>query len=151
MSNQMIFLPKDDGKTHINIYSKGKTSLGRFLSNFYSAKITTEDGEFQSIEGYWYWLSCNDDRLREVSGYEAKKLGRELNAKDWLDDETFKDKIRKAILIKLDTYFKFKEMLAASDLPLTHYYTYGDKVVDVPQAGWILDFLEFLRAEFKNE
>jgi len=26
--------PEEDGITHINIYSKGKTDLGRMLSNF---------------------------------------------------------------------------------------------------------------------
>ena len=28
------YLPKDDGVTHINIYSKGQTELGGLLSNF---------------------------------------------------------------------------------------------------------------------
>lgn len=48
-----------DGIDHINIYSKGRTALGRFLSNFAQAEIETEDGEFASIEGYWYWLLCH--------------------------------------------------------------------------------------------
>ena len=44
--------PQNDGVDHINIYSKGLTELGRFLSNFEHILITTEDGDFNSIEGY---------------------------------------------------------------------------------------------------
>jgi hypothetical protein len=50
--------PKKDGIEHINIYSKGRTALGIFLSNFTQCDLETEDGEFSSIEGYWYWLLC---------------------------------------------------------------------------------------------
>ena len=64
-----IFTPSTDGIDHINIYSKGKTSLGRWLSNFAKSPIETEDGHFDSIEGYWYWywLSSKDDTLRALS------------------------------------------------------------------------------------
>lgn len=36
--------PEEDGITHINIYSKGKTDLGRMLSNFAKFPIETVDG-----------------------------------------------------------------------------------------------------------
>lgn len=40
-----------DGIDHINIYSKGKTTLGRMLSNFACTPFThPEDGKFASIE-----------------------------------------------------------------------------------------------------
>ncbi len=146
-----MYFPGDDGKTHINVYSQGATKLGRFLSNFTRSPIVTEDGPFASIESLWYWLSCRDDRLRTTWGFEAKRLGRELRAQDWLEDEVFKDKIRKAILIKIESFPKFKEMLVASDKPLTHYYVYNGRVTEVPEADWILDWLEFLRGEFKHE
>jgi hypothetical protein len=41
---------KKDGIDHINVYSKGKTPLSRFLSNFAEADLETEDGNFASIE-----------------------------------------------------------------------------------------------------
>ena len=44
-----------DGMTHINVYSKGKTEIGRWLSNFaYSPIDLGNEGYFSSIEGYWY-------------------------------------------------------------------------------------------------
>ncbi len=64
---------KKDGVDHINIYSKGKTSLGRFLSNFVQADIETEDGDFASVEGYWYWLTCPSTTNPDC--YECEGIG----------------------------------------------------------------------------
>lgn len=137
--------PKEDGITHINIYSKSKTELGRFLSNFYPVKIDTEDEEFASIEGYWYWLSSKDDTLRTLSEYEAKKYGQSIDAEDWLDSETFRGKIKKAIVSKIWSNPKYVEMLKAADLPFVHYYIFKGKVVLVPKTDWIVDFIHELR------
>jgi len=68
----MKFSRNDDGLSHINIYSKGMTELGRLLSNFANTPVNTpQDGKFTSIEGYWYWLlGKNDNRevLRTLHG-----------------------------------------------------------------------------------
>jgi predicted NAD-dependent protein-ADP-ribosyltransferase YbiA (DUF1768 family) len=93
-----------DGITHINIYSKGKTTLGRELSNFANTPIEVTDGYFESIEGYWYWLgSSNKDKelLRNMSGFQAKQYGRNLGCSDWSDSSLFKLKIYNAMLSKL--------------------------------------------------
>lgn len=142
-----IFTPSTDGIDHINIYSKGKTSLGRWLSNFAKSPIETEDGHFDSIEGYWYWLSSKDDTLRSLSGWEAKSYGRSIGARDWLDENAFKDKIKRAIRLKLDNNPERLNELKICNLPLTHYYVYNDKIVRVPKADWIIDFLESIKSE----
>jgi len=137
--------PLNDGKTHLNIYSKGKTELGRFLSNFAYCPIETIDGPFASIEGYWYWLSCRDERLRIAYGFAAKYTGRQLGGNDWMDDEDFKMRICAAIAAKLETptakdlLTKNKELLK---LPFVHYYSYGNKVVTPKDGKWIIDFIE---------
>lgn len=142
----------EDGKTHVNVYSKGKTGLGRFLSNFTRAPIDTEDGHFDSIEGYWYWLSApinniDRDKLRHASGWKAKKLGRELRAQDWVDDPEFKRKICAAIKVKLETNPEWFDKLKRlkPHIKLDHYYVYGDKVIKPKQGAWILEFLESMR------
>ncbi len=148
-----MYKPEEDGITHINIYSKGNTQLGKFLTNFSRVfkPILTEDGPFTTIEGYWYWLSCKDDRLRHTDGWGSKQLGREIGAKDWLDDEDFKRKIKGAIRYKINTSgTKMYTAFVTSKLPFTHYYVYGGKVVEVKQAQWIIDYLEDLRKEFNN-
>ena len=58
MNNEII--PTEDGITHINIYSKGQTELGKMLSNFAKFPIQTVDGNFMSVEGYWYFLSIDE-------------------------------------------------------------------------------------------
>lgn len=138
--------PAEDGITHINIYSKAATELGRFLSNFAHCPVKTEDGPFVSIEGYWYWLSCGDDNLRELSGWQAKSYGREFGGQDWMDDDEFCRKITAAITTKIMSQPRMMRELAESTLPLAHYYVYGGKVVDVKDGKWILDHIDSIRS-----
>ena len=146
----MNYLPYNDGIDHINVYSKGKTELGRFLSNFARTPIITEDGKFESIEGYWYWLGIDNSKkeeLRNLYGFKAKQFGRELKSKDWQYTDEFKSKILKAIKIKIDNSLKMKIELINNKLPLTHYYVYGDKVMNISAAQWILDGIEKIKKE----
>lgn len=137
-----MFKPENDGIDHINIYSKGKTELGRFLTNFAHTPISTSDGRFESVEGYWYWLSCRDDKLRELWGWEAKKYGRSVEADDWLDDPQFQQKILDAIEMKIRLSDRFYTEFKDSKLPFDHYYNYNGKVVRPKDGRWILEFLE---------
>lgn len=138
----MVINQNTDGINHINVYSKGKTWLGRTLSNFSYSPIETEDGHFDSIEGYWYWLSSKDDSLRFLHGYAAKKYGQSIGAKDWLDGGEFKDKIKKAIDIEINSIDGLLDELEKCSLPLKHYYVFNNKVKTVPSAKWIIEFLE---------
>lgn len=153
-----MIIEGEDGITHINIYSKAKTILGQFLSNFFSAPIKIpEHGEFNSIEGYWYWLITRDNRLKELHGYEAKQLGRELtvfdlfSTKRFLEEnsEEFKNCIKQAIHIKLDSYFVFIRELQDSTLPFCHYYEYSGKRVDAGYE-WIVEYIEEIRSNLKK-
>ena len=121
----MELKPENDGIHFINVYSKGKTKIGRFLSNFAYSPITTKDGDFNSIEAYWYWLSSNHDnkdQLRSTWGFNAKNKGRELRGKDWSYDENFKNSIKEAITIKLTKYPDALKVLKEINLPLVHFY-----------------------------
>ena len=141
----MSYNPKFDGVDHLNVYSKGGTWLGRELSNFAKYKIVTPEGEFNSIEGYWYYLGTLDDYLKTLHGYDAKKYGQSLPKINTLSDDEFKYKIKNAITYKITHNMTLLDGLQTCKLPLTHYYYYGSidspKVVD---AGfrWIIDHLE---------
>ncbi len=145
--------PKSDGKDHINVYSKGQTELGRFLSNFTQSPIETEDGPFESIEGYWYFLLTDDyhgnrERLRTLHGYEAKKVGRDIVDRDWpyqFEVAQFRRKISAAIVNKMRRNPKYLKLLKQTDLPLAHYYVYGSKVITVRGCGWLLDTIDWCR------
>jgi hypothetical protein len=140
--------PKDDGVSHINIYSKAQTEIGRWLSNFSDCNVATEDGNFRTIEGYWYWLSVKDDRLRKTNGFESKKLGRELRAPDWVKDPVFYQKISYAIIVKiLSSEWAKAQLIQTGKLPLFHYYVYGHKVNMVKEGLWIVKLIDDLRTE----
>lgn len=138
--------PKEDGVTHINIYSKGNTALGRFLSNFADCHVKTEDGYFRTIEGYWYWLSTKHEPLRDFVGWQCKQVGKGLQPEDYPEIPNFKEKILKAIAAKILSDQFMLEQLKESTLPLKHYYLYGDKVVEPTEGKWIIEFIEYLRA-----
>jgi hypothetical protein len=68
--------PKQDSVSHINIYSKAATQLGRMLSNFYHAAFEYgKYGYFESVEGFWYYYFTGQkhEHLRTLYGIAAKK------------------------------------------------------------------------------
>lgn len=144
-------IPEEDGVTHINIYSKAQTELGKFLTNFSYSPIDTEDGYFASIEAYWYWLGTTHpekDKLRKLSGFKAKQIGRDLKALDWQDSPEFKRKICTAISIKL-LNSSFLHEFTNSKLIFCHYYNYGGKVVEPNEGKWVIEHIEKLRQMLK--
>lgn len=137
-----------DGKDHINIYSKGKTELGRFLSNFSLSPINLKnDGYFKTIEGYWHWLEIKDSRFRNLCGYDAKQLSKKLEKNK--NVENFEEKIKEAIDVKLKQHPDFLHLLGKSTLPLCHYYYFNGFKKDVKH-NWLVKHLEDRRNKMKK-
>lgn len=157
------FNVEEDGITHINIYSKGKTELGRLLSNFAHTPFKhPKYGHFSSVEGFWYWISTGkvNDTLRSIYGYQAKKAGlavRETNAKNGIqvEVENFQGEIKKAILCKIEQNDRLKNMLKNCDLPLTHYYVWGEagnqRVTYPFKYSWIHEYINDVRDYLNNK
>lgn len=150
-------LPSNDGIDHINIYSKGKTELGRLLTNFARTPVVTEDGKFESLEGYWYWLGSKKDKeaedLRNAYGFDAKALGRLLNINDLpskKDKLEFQHKIEKAMEQKVEQHPRISQLLKECDLPFEHYYVYGDKIVNVKGCDWIMCKWDCIRGALQD-
>lgn len=147
--------PKEDGINHINIYSKGKTPIGRFLSNFADCNVETEDGPFRTIEGYWYWLSASElyndksilEQLRTTNGWESKQLGRKLRAADWVKTPWFYEKILRAIATKVQTPWCVEQLIKTGQLPFFHYYVVNGKVAMPKDGLWMVQFIQ----EFRDE
>jgi hypothetical protein len=146
--------PDDDGITHINAASKGRTKLGKDLSNFANYPIEhTKHGHFDSLEGMWYWLLSNQqfDELRTVSGYPAKQLGESLmEGKEFvIDESTFKEDILEGLRCKLRQHKKLLKMLVDTNLPITHYNWYGKngkyKIYYYEDYKWFTDEIERIR------
>ncbi len=143
----MTLNPELDGIDHINVYSKGKTSLGRKLSNFYSSSFKIPFlGWFSSVEGFWYWCITKDDKLRDLNGFEAKKYGKTLPSVGKSPDKRL---LKIAYKAKLNWNYVLKESLKKSTLPFTHYYTYGGKVVCPKEFLWTGELWNEIREELK--
>lgn len=141
------FGPATDGKDHINIYSKSKTALGKRLTNLSGLNFVIPwHGEFDSMEGYWYWLKTGriHENLKYMNGFEAKKFAKDLPA---VHDPLFKDHIRYALWKRFSFHPSVKEAFIKSSLPFKHYYCYGDddRTVVYPPFDWITDELTLLR------
>lgn len=161
----------DDGITHINIYSQGKTELGKFLSNFTYSPVETTHGHFLSLEGYYHYIKSilaieqsplrdvllltNHDRLehlRKLYGKYAQQHGRavrqELMAQGvWFDDTVSIIKLPwfvEALKYKIRTSNLVADFLE-STLPFTHYYVYGNTVNHKPHYNDLSEVLNDLR------
>lgn len=161
----------EDGITHINIYTGGKTELGRFLSNFTHMEQDTEHGRFSSLEGYYHYLklmrSVNEadipnciregvikdiEELKTLHGKAAQCFGRELRQRliyerIWINDipnALFHECFRKAMITKIDTS-PFKELFYESTLPFTHYYVFRGAVIYKPHFSWLEELVNNIR------
>ena len=143
----MVPNPIRDGIDHINIYSEGKTAVGRWMSNFARVPIQIGGITFASIESYWYWLACHDDRLPPMYGYEAKALGKKIcgNAARILSDTPeFQEKIRAALIEKCRQCPGMVILIRQSKLPLTHYYVFAGQP-RLADFGWLINFWREVR------
>lgn len=154
-----------DGATHINVYSRGATDLGKALSNFTRAPfVHPEFGQFASVEGFWYWLSAGhgEDReeLRHRWGASAKATGSEIPSIP-LDEEYFHNQIKVAIRCKIEQNPEIREMFINSSLPFDHYFVGYERELDRPKwrrwimrkkkHRWQMEFLELLRKELQSQ
>lgn len=148
---------KTDGLNHINVYSKGKTKLGQFLTHFAHTPFNHPHfGKFQSMEGFWYYLRCGgNDNLRCLVGFEAKKYGKTLPMKLYDNPEEFHEDILGGNYQKIIQDDKLKEAFISSHLPLLHYYTYGSEdktvVIEPQDSIWLMEGLEEIRTALKND
>lgn len=162
-SDKIARLSGNDGISHINIYSKAETVLGRWLSHFAKQPIDLDKhGYFESIEGYWYWLKLRDNKLRYFSGTEAKQYGRSLEKAGAVpalpsDESKFRFYVMQANYEKLRANPTMANNFKYSKLIFEHYYSFGGqegferRITLLPQHSWITDFWTNLRNEFVNK
>lgn len=143
--------PNNDGVTHINIYSRSNSPLGKFLSNFeYTPFKHPVYGNFDSVEGFWYYIAtgCKHDELRKLYGTSAKTYGKSLIR---VEIPNFHEIIKSAIECKIEQHPIMKAKLLFNKLPLTHYFVFkGGVVVDQPRFAWQVRFIEELVTLWRN-
>lgn len=148
--------PSMDGINHINVYSKGKTRLGRLLTNLSDLPVYNPTyGRFRCGEGFWYYLStgCQYEDLRSLNGFEAKRYGRTL-PKVWMSN--FQEEFKLSLKWKIENHAELRDLFYQSTLPFTHYYFYTSKKPDVvpkvivPKGcDWMMEFFETIRSNGK--
>jgi hypothetical protein len=147
--------PSDDGVTHINVYSKGRTRLGRGLSNFDHLRfVHPRYGTFASMEAYWYWVASGmtHDELRPLFGFSAKSQGIRLPKVNLIPFE-FQQLIVEGLICKISQHPDLLKDFIHSTLPFKHYFVYGkvephvrQMVIDqTAKHQWQMDALTNLR------
>ncbi len=135
--NGVVLDPKNDGITHINIYTKGKTDIGRVMTNMYHEDIEIDGITFPSIETYWHWLGVKSeykDKIKNLSGFLAQKQGRiykkEYGRDTSLSEEEFNKKIYDAIVLKGKKHLDLFKSLDKNNTLFVHYYDIYGNIVD---------------------
>lgn len=148
---KIVLDPAQDGVTHINVFSRGKTELGVFLSNFHRAPFKhPQYGLFESMEGFWHWVSTGKqhDAFRKLYGMAAKTMAKQFTR---VENPDFHEEIKKAIEYKIEAYPLFKLKLKMNKLPLRHYFVFNDKVVDQPQFMWQIQHITELANKWRSQ
>jgi hypothetical protein len=161
--------PADDGITHINVYTKGNTELGRLLSNMAHTPFTYKDRygtifQLLNVEQYWYYRKLSplttDSRLQRLfslNGFAAKKLGQEiqkslnLRAVDSESIECFRYDILHCIQSKIFQNKRLLTLLLNNTLPFKHYYVYNGRVTNLPEYDWLLDGILLIQNYLKRK
>lgn len=171
--------PNSDGVDHINVYSKGRTELGRMLTNFHRHPFQFEGIEFASLEAWWYYellreagvyIRLNNNELStELAlqlttlpttwGISAKTLGTRLTAgfigARSAPSQQFRERYALAAAARLQSDTRLLRLLRDSNLPLMHYYWFGRsdklKVIRDTKHQWVLDIWVDFRKQLQDE
>jgi hypothetical protein len=158
-AKELIWNPDDDGVTHVNVYSRGFTVLGKALSNWEplpnDQMIETPHGPFRTIEGYWAWLGFSeqdltpsfDVHLRSLLGLAAKRLIDDTGPRRF-SEEQFRGFITEAMRSKLASFSPSLRMtFYHSRLPFVHYYRTRDGIPIKGSCQWVMQVWERMRKE----
>lgn len=146
--------PQNDGVDHINVYSKGKTELGRALSNFAATPFHLDGVRFVSVESYWYYMILRNypDKQKEVAtlvGWKAKSYGRESVA--FPAEPPTKQQLLNAYMAKVQENRWIEPLLLANKLPFAHYYVYGGTVRYANNWLWTAELWEQVAIQLERK
>lgn len=123
----MELTPLEDGISHLNVYSKGKTQLGRWLTNPSPLGFDHPNfGHFDTAEGLHFFLKTGmlDYEYARLSGFEARKKGK-ADHKRYQQNPQFDQLMRIGWLCKITQNPELYYLVMDNKLPLVHYYYYG--------------------------
>jgi hypothetical protein len=147
-----VFDPEQDGETHINVSTNGKTELGRKLAHFaVTPFIHPIYGPFKSMEGFWHFIKCEekDDNFRTLTASRAKAYAK---TKKMVWRENFVDVINEANYHKVEQNEDIKRLIIESELPFAYYYMFGPEQLQIfpQQAPWLCAGFDMIRQLMKE-
>ena len=158
LDKEVKITPDTDGITHINIYSKGKTGLGKGLSHFaYTPFTHPYFGTFKCMEGLWFYLrngqhllspEKQDGNYRTLSGFDVKKYGRDFERHIYPD---FQEDILAANYQKIIQSSQLQCWITESTLPFTHYYAFNGYVVHPKESEWLCIGFDDIRTALQKD
>jgi len=164
-----------DGVTHVNIYSKSKTKLGRSLSHFSNFSFEINNMKFENFEGYYFYILLKEyfkkfdykvpkyftTFLQTYQGSEIRKTVLEFIKINKIkqnelikikNSEIFKSQIIQGLKERLKQNKILLQMLKENDLPFKHYYVYGDKIIDKNDGfEYIIEFYNKVSKKLKKD
>lgn len=152
-----------DGITHVNIYSKGRTSLGQALSNMCLFTFEYNGLTFHSVEQAWHYfkfLHINKTVAEAImnmdDAYAIKKYAKPYNNEataQYVQSEDFHKLMKDVIWTRLNEDHSLQLQIRNSHLPFAHYYAFGNdvtgyKVVDESQKyAWLINIFKKYREQ----
>lgn len=139
--------PLEDGTKHVNVSHDANTQLGRMLSPPYQSKfVLPDDGEFESVAGYWLWLVFDpNEGFREVSGETVFLRGTYDGAQEIVETQDFQEKILRATWHKIrqnnSIFWRFEQNI----LPYRRYYVGQGDIYKPSDAEWLCDGLKVMQ------
>lgn len=143
----------EDGVDHINIYDKGNTALGMFLSHSYRYSfIHPVLGKFNTMEALWYFVQSKDrdDKIRDLAGKAIKEYAKRMEVRKILN---FKAIIMDSNRLRLMSNEGKVNEMKNSTLPFDIYYINNVTKEKIRPAyyKWILLGFEELRLALQEE
>lgn len=152
MKTMTNFDPNDDGVSHINIYTKGRTKLGRLLSHMSDLHVEIDNEHFHCLEGYWHFLRTGSihTRFKILNGFEAKRYAKTVPTV-WNKD--FRTEFLKGIALRLEQNSVLINLLNETNLRLVQYHHHNGKVTVPKDTEWyIYPYLKYQsNMEHSNE
>jgi predicted NAD-dependent protein-ADP-ribosyltransferase YbiA (DUF1768 family) len=153
MKPRELLSPRTDGIDHLNIYSRGRTTEGRLLSNFAETPFVLDGVRFASVEAWYQAPRFDHEAMRRkvagMSGASCKKLGDTQGKKAGApvrlfdgrvvpyDGADYRAAFGQAIRAKVAQNPDVRNaLLATESLPLTHLLCDDGSTGHAPRRGW---------------
>lgn len=143
---------KQDGEDHINIWERGATDIGRFLTHNSNFHFTHNlFGRFANMECFWHYIQSDerDDRVRTLTGQQLKNFAKKMTQ---IRVQNFRAIIMDSNYQRIMKYPAVVQSMRDTTLPFDCYYV--DKATKLRTRpsffNWFVMGMEEIRSAIKD-